>query len=61
MSKLRTIDTAYKEIKETDPDTAITKWAIRQAVSGGYIPCRKVGNKRLFTIENLLKYFEGDE
>ena len=38
--KMRTMETAYQAIKEMDPDTAITRWAIRQAVSGGYIPSR---------------------
>jgi predicted transcriptional regulator len=51
------METAYQAIKEMDPDTAITKWAIRQAVSGGYIPSRRVGNKYIFNLETLLDYF----
>ena len=49
--KMRTMETAYQAIKEMDPDTAITRWAIRQAVSGGYIPSRRVGNKYLFNLD----------
>ncbi|MCR4669179.1 MAG: hypothetical protein K5774_07420 [Clostridia bacterium] len=57
-SKVRTIETAYKEIKEIDPKTAITKWAIRQAVSGGCVPSRRVGNKYLVSLDTLLDYFD---
>jgi len=51
------METAYQAIKEMDPDTAITRWAIRQAVSGGYVPSRRVGNKYLFNLDALLDYF----
>ena len=56
-TKVRTIETAYKAIKEADPDTAITKWAVRQAVSGGYVPSRRVGNKYLVSLDAVLDYF----
>jgi hypothetical protein len=56
--KLRTIDGAYKEIVEMDPNTAITKWAIRRAVSEGYVPSRRVGKKYLFNLDTLLDYFD---
>jgi hypothetical protein len=49
--------TAFQEIKEMDPGTAITEWAIRQAVTGGYIPSRRVGNKYIFNLDTLLDYF----
>ena len=55
--RLRTMETAYQAIKEMDPDTAITRWAIRQAVSGGYVPSRRVGNKYVFNLDALLDYF----
>ena len=57
MIRLRTMETAYQAIKEMDPDTAITRWAIRQAVSGEYVPSRRVGNKYLFNLDALLDYF----
>ena len=55
--KMRTMKTAFQEIKEMDPGTAITEWAIRQAVTGGYIPSRRVGNKYIFNLDALLDYF----
>ena len=57
MIKLRTMETAYQAIKEMDPDTAITRWAIRQAVTGGYVPSRRVGNKYVINLDSLLDYF----
>lgn len=55
--KLRTIRTAYDSIKKMDPETAITPWAIRTVVSGGYIPYRRQGNKYVFNLDDLLDYF----
>ena len=58
ISRMRTMETAYKEIKEMDPWTAITRWAIRRAVSEGYVPSRRVGNKYVFNLDTLLDYFD---
>jgi hypothetical protein len=55
---MRTIKSAYTEIKQIDPNTAITEWAIRKAVTEGYVPSHMVGNKYLFSIERLLQYFD---
>ena len=52
-----TMETAYKEIKEMDPGTAITKWAIRKAVTEGFVPSRRVGSKYVFNLDALLDYF----
>lgn len=60
MDKMRTIEGAYKEIKELDPDTAITKYRIRKTVTGGYVPSRKAGNKYLVNVAKLLAYFASD-
>lgn len=59
ISKLRTMKTAYEEIKKMDPGTAITEWAIRKAVTEGYVPSRRVGNKYVFNLDSLIDYFEG--
>ena len=58
ISRMRTMETAYKEIKEMDPGTAITRWAIRRAVSEGYVPSRRVGNKYVFNLDTLLDYLD---
>lgn len=57
-TKFRTIESAYNEIKEMDPNTAITKWAIRTVVAEGYVPSRRVGNKYIFNLDSLLDYFD---
>ena len=57
-TKIRTMETAYKEIKEMDPNTAITRWAVRRAVTEGYVPSRRVGNKYVFNMDTLLGYFD---
>ena len=59
ITRLRTMKTAYEEIKKMDPGTAITEWAIRRAVTEGYIPSRRVGNKYVFDLDSLIDYFEG--
>ena len=57
--KLRTVQSAYREIKAADPETAVTEYLIRQIVYGGAIPTIKSGNKRLFSMDALLHYLEG--
>lgn len=58
MTRLRTIDAAFEELKALDPNTAITKYRVRQLIITGEIPSRKVGTKYLFNLEDLLNYFQ---
>jgi len=57
--KLRTIDAAAKYFQEIDPDSAVTAYAIRQAVKTGAVPYTRAGAKYLLSIENLELYFSG--
>ena len=41
-----------------DPGTAITEWAIKRAVTEGYIPSRRVGKKYVFNLDTLIDYFD---
>ena len=63
MMRIRTIDQCYDEILAMDPDTAITRRAVRRAVTEGHIPSRRVGNgkqkKWLVDLGEVLKYFAG--
>lgn len=52
--RMRTVPQAYKLLKETDPDTAVTIGAIRKMISEGEIPVYKVGNKSLINFDLLL-------
>ena len=53
MPRMRTIQEAAKELKESDPNTAITPYAIRQMVLNGDIPHIKAGKKRLINMDIL--------
>lgn len=55
--RIRTITKAYQEIKAADPDTAVTEYAIRQAVISGQVPSKKAGTKYLVDLEKLQEYF----
>lgn len=64
MKRVRTIQGAYKEIKEADPGTCITLSAIRRAVSEGDIPSRRIGSrggwKYLVDLDLVEAYFGGE-
>lgn len=57
--RIRTISSAFKEIKENDPDTAVTEYRIRQLVIDGVIPSTKSGTKYLIDLDKLQSYLEG--
>ncbi|WP_251612719.1 DNA-binding protein [Senimuribacter intestinalis] len=56
LKKLRTIEQAYAALKEMDPDTAISKWFIREAILNGEIPFVQVHSKRLIDLGDLINY-----
>jgi len=57
MPKMRTLDSGIKEIQEIDPNTQITKNALRKAVLSGDIPSKQIGAKRIFDLNEVWKYF----
>lgn len=57
--QMRTIDQCAAYIKAQDPETALTKTAIRRMVIAGEIPSVRAGQKYLIALENLEKYLEG--
>lgn len=60
LRKLRTIDQIYNTIKEMDPETAISKWFIREAILNGEIPFLQVRTKRLIDIDDVLRYINAN-
>ncbi len=58
MKKIRTIESAAKEIKTLDPNTAINAYRIRQMVNERLIPYIPVGNRKLINMEDVLSFFE---
>lgn len=55
----RTINTGYAELIARDPNTAITRHALRQAVINGEIPSRMVGRTYIYNLEDAYEYFTG--
>lgn len=57
MNRLRTISKAYEEIKRQDPDTCISRWFLRQLITGGAIPATRAGDKWLVDMSDIEAYF----
>lgn len=58
VDRIRTIDTAYEEIRKNDPDTAISRNYIRQIVRDGTIPSIRQGSKYLVSMQVLEEYIK---
>ena len=58
MLRMRTIKQALSEIKNFDPETAISERALRRLVTTSVIPSVKIGNKYLLNMEILEKYLQ---
>lgn len=56
--KMRLISEAFAEIKEADPNTAITMTGFRRLVLDGKIPSVSIGKKRLVDMQNVEHFFE---
>lgn len=59
MIRMRTIKDTVIELKQLDPKTAVTEYAVRQLVITDKIAYVKVGNKYLVNFDSLLEYFSG--
>lgn len=59
MPRMRTIDQAAEWLRATDPDTAFTRTALRRLVTTGELPCVRVGQKYLISLETLEEYLQG--
>lgn len=53
MQRIRTIDQAYDEIKEKDPQTALSRYMVRQMVRQGVVPSLQLGKKQLIDVDVL--------
>ena len=54
--RMRTIDQAAEYVRAIDPDTALTKTAIRRKVIAGEIPSSKAGRKYLLDLDRLEEF-----
>lgn len=57
--QMRTIDQIAQLIRDNDPETALTKTAIRRLVTTGAIRSVKVGQKYLVSLEAVDEYLAG--
>lgn len=57
--RMRTIDQAALWLLENDPDTALTKTALRRLVVTGKLPSVRIGQKYLVSLETLEDYLRG--
>ena len=56
LARMRTLDEAYSELKQLDPHTALSKYALRQMALSGVIPVVMCGRKRLIYLDGLIAY-----
>lgn len=56
--RMRLLKEAAAEIKEMDPDSAVTPYYIRQLALEGKIKSVMAGRKRLINFDSLIEYLE---
>ena len=59
MARMRTIDQVADWLRKTDPDTALTKTALRRLVTTGQLPSVRIGQKYLLDLDTLTEYLKG--
>lgn len=59
--RMRTLDQAYKMIKETDEHTQVSKTLIRQLLIKGVLPSIPCGKKKLFNYDQLIELLANPE
>ena len=57
MTRVRTIDAAYDEIKRLDPGTAISRTGLRRLVVSGTVPSVRAGKKFLVDLDAVEQFF----
>ena len=60
MLRIRTINEAFDYIKKVDPESSLTKNALRKLVITGKIPSTKSGCKYLINLDILENYLNGN-
>ncbi len=58
--RMRGIEDGFKEIKANDPNTALTKTALRRLITTGVVPHVKIGTKYLVDMDVLERYLCND-
>lgn len=58
LPRMRTLDECYRELKELDPNTAVSKYFVRRLAISGVIPTVQCGCKRLINLDGLIEYLQ---
>lgn len=61
MVHMRLLDEVVPELKKLDPNTPVTRNAVRQWGLSGRIPTVMAGRKRLYNMEALLDFLSYDK
>lgn len=61
MPRMRTIDQCAAWLLEIDPETALTKTALRRLVISGQLPSINIGTKYLIDLDTLESYLRGTD
>ena len=56
MQTLRTAKAAAEILRERDPNTTMTEYAIRNLMDSGELPFIQVGHKKIISLEALEQY-----
>lgn len=56
--RMRSIQDAYQEFAEKDPNSAITKTGFRRLVNEGRIPFIQIGRKKVLRMEDVYAFLE---
>lgn len=56
LPRMRMMKEAFEEIKQTDPNTALTPNALRKMVVSGDIPSIRIGSRYLINLDHLEKF-----
>lgn len=59
MPRMRLIKEAFTELKERDPSTALTEYALRRMVKSGQVPSVCAGNRYLVNMDVLERFLSG--
>ena len=61
MVHMRLLDEVVPELKKLDPNTPVTRNAVRQWELSGKIPTIRAGRKRLYNMEALFDFLSHDK
>jgi len=58
MAKMRTIQQAVQYLRQSDPDSAVSEWWLRQLVKSGKLKCHRAGNRYLIDLDFLEEFLK---